>query len=57
MVFFDFPTESLQSSELHHSEATKAQQRNRDRKSGKEKKNQKTLQVPVCADARESHTQ
>ncbi|KAM8983338.1 transient receptor potential cation channel subfamily M member 6 isoform 1-T1 [Ara ararauna] len=39
--------ESLQSSELHHSEATKAQQQNRDRKSGREKKNQKTLQVPV----------
>ncbi|XP_030326019.1 transient receptor potential cation channel subfamily M member 6 isoform X2 [Strigops habroptila] len=39
--------ESLQSSELHHSEATKAKQQNRDRKSGRGKKNQKTLQVPV----------
>ncbi|XP_076219232.1 transient receptor potential cation channel subfamily M member 6 isoform X3 [Aptenodytes patagonicus] len=39
--------ESLQSSELHHSEATKAKQQNRDRKSGRGKKNQKCLQVPV----------
>ncbi|XP_054666405.1 transient receptor potential cation channel subfamily M member 6 isoform X1 [Grus americana] len=39
--------ESLHSSELHHSEATKAKQQNRDRKSGRGKKNQKPLQVPV----------
>ncbi|PKU45017.1 transient receptor potential cation channel subfamily m member 6 [Limosa lapponica baueri] len=39
--------ESLRSSELHHSEATKAKQQNRDRKSGRGKKNQKPLQVPV----------
>ncbi|NXT24426.1 TRPM6 protein, partial [Syrrhaptes paradoxus] len=39
--------ESLQTSELHHSEATKAKQQNRDRKSGRGKKNQKPLQVPV----------
>lgn len=57
MVVFDsFFTESLHSSELHHSEATKAKQQNRDRKSGRGKKNQKPLQVPVCANARESHT-
>ncbi|KFP13714.1 Transient receptor potential cation channel subfamily M member 6, partial [Egretta garzetta] len=39
--------ESLRSSELHHSEATKAKQQNTDRKSGRGKKNQKPLQVPV----------
>nr|XP_038027175.1 transient receptor potential cation channel subfamily M member 6 isoform X1 [Anas platyrhynchos] len=39
--------ESLPSSELHYSEATKAKQQNRDRKSGREKKIQKPLQVPV----------
>ncbi|XP_039423510.1 transient receptor potential cation channel subfamily M member 6 [Corvus cornix cornix] len=39
--------ESLGSSELHHSEATKANQQNRDRKSGRGKRNQKPLQVPV----------
>ncbi|NWW11695.1 TRPM6 protein, partial [Oreocharis arfaki] len=39
--------ESLGSSELHHSEATKAKQQNRDRKSGRGKRNQKPLQVPV----------
>ncbi|NXF79553.1 TRPM6 protein, partial [Sclerurus mexicanus] len=39
--------ESLQSSELHHDEATKAKQQNRDRKSGRGKRNQKPLQVPV----------
>ncbi|NXS65567.1 TRPM6 protein, partial [Pandion haliaetus] len=38
---------SLRSSELNHSEATKAKQQNRDRKSGSGKKNQKPLQVPV----------
>ncbi|OPJ68588.1 transient receptor potential cation channel subfamily M member 6 isoform C [Patagioenas fasciata monilis] len=42
-----FPTESLPSSELHHSEARKAKQQNRDRKSGRGKKNKKPLQVPV----------
>ncbi|XP_010213373.1 PREDICTED: transient receptor potential cation channel subfamily M member 6-like [Tinamus guttatus] len=39
--------DSSLSSELHHSEATKSKQRNRDRKSPKEKKKQKLLQVPV----------
>ncbi|KFQ64067.1 Transient receptor potential cation channel subfamily M member 6, partial [Phaethon lepturus] len=39
--------EPLRSSELHHSEATKAKQQNRDRKSGRGKNNQKCLQVPV----------
>ncbi|OXB81722.1 UNVERIFIED_CONTAM: hypothetical protein H355_010283 [Colinus virginianus] len=39
--------ESLPSCELHHSEETKAKQQNRDRKSGREKKDQKPLQVPV----------
>ncbi|NWV44245.1 TRPM6 protein, partial [Grantiella picta] len=39
--------ESLRSSELHHSEATKVKQQNRDRKSGRGKRNQKPLQVPV----------
>ncbi|XP_065601682.1 transient receptor potential cation channel subfamily M member 6-like [Cyrtonyx montezumae] len=39
--------ESLPSCELHHSEETKAKQENRDRKSGREKKDQKPLQVPV----------
>ncbi|NWV28082.1 TRPM6 protein, partial [Origma solitaria] len=39
--------ESLGSSELYHSEATKAKQQNRDRKSGRGKRNQKPLQVPV----------
>ncbi|KAM4753078.1 transient receptor potential cation channel subfamily M member 6 [Cyanocitta cristata] len=39
--------ESLGSSELRHSEATKANQQNRDRKSGRAKRNQKPLQVPV----------
>ncbi|NWV03689.1 TRPM6 protein, partial [Ptilonorhynchus violaceus] len=39
--------ESLGSSELHFSEATKAKQQNRDRKSGRGKRNQKPLQVPV----------
>ncbi|NXL88415.1 TRPM6 protein, partial [Alectura lathami] len=39
--------ESLPSSELHHSEETKAKQQNRDRKSGREKKDLKPLQVPV----------
>ncbi|NXH16467.1 TRPM6 protein, partial [Bucco capensis] len=39
--------ESLRSSELCHSEATKSKQQNRDRKSGRGKKNQKPLQVPV----------
>ncbi|NWW18004.1 TRPM6 protein, partial [Falcunculus frontatus] len=39
--------ESLGSSELHHSEATKAKQQNGDRKSGRGKRNRKPLQVPV----------
>ncbi|NWW79272.1 TRPM6 protein, partial [Climacteris rufus] len=39
--------ESLGSSELCHSEATKAEQQNRDRQSGRGKRNQKPLQVPV----------
>ncbi|NXJ97359.1 TRPM6 protein, partial [Corythaixoides concolor] len=39
--------ESLRSSELHQSEATKAKQQNRDRKPRRGKKNQKLLQVPV----------
>ncbi|XP_061873300.1 transient receptor potential cation channel subfamily M member 6 isoform X2 [Colius striatus] len=39
--------ESLPSCGLDHSEATKAKQQNRDRKSGSGKKNQKLLQVPV----------
>ncbi|NXF39770.1 TRPM6 protein, partial [Nyctibius bracteatus] len=39
--------ESLPSSELHHNEATNAKRENRDRKSGRGKKNQKPLQVPV----------
>ncbi|NXI56366.1 TRPM6 protein, partial [Chloroceryle aenea] len=39
--------ESLGSNELQHSEATKAKQQDRDRKSGRGKKNQKPLQVPV----------
>ncbi|KAJ7412000.1 transient receptor potential cation channel subfamily M member 6 [Willisornis vidua] len=39
--------ESLRSRELHHSEATKAKQQNRDRKSGRQKRNQMPLQVPV----------
>ncbi|NXY05428.1 TRPM6 protein, partial [Pteruthius melanotis] len=39
--------ESLGSGELHHSEATKAKQQNRDKKSGRGKRNQKPLQVPV----------
>ncbi|NWV98818.1 TRPM6 protein, partial [Machaerirhynchus nigripectus] len=39
--------ETLGSSELHHSEATKAKQQNRHRKSGRGKRNQKPLQVPV----------
>ncbi|NXC20276.1 TRPM6 protein, partial [Corythaeola cristata] len=39
--------ESLRSSELHQTEATKAKQQNRDRKPGRGKKNQKLLQVPV----------
>ncbi|NWW68364.1 TRPM6 protein, partial [Ifrita kowaldi] len=39
--------ESLGPSEVHHSEATKAKQQNRDRKSGRGKRNQKPLQVPV----------
>ncbi|NXD05391.1 TRPM6 protein, partial [Certhia familiaris] len=39
--------ESLGSCELHHSEATKAKQQNRNRKSGRGKRNQKPLQVPV----------
>ncbi|KAM6036065.1 transient receptor potential cation channel subfamily M member 6 isoform 1-T2 [Theristicus caerulescens] len=39
--------ESLPSIELHRSEATKAKQQNRDRKSGRGEKNQKPLQVPV----------
>ncbi|NXA13374.1 TRPM6 protein, partial [Sapayoa aenigma] len=39
--------ESLRPNELHQSEATKAKQQNRDRKSGKRKRNQNPLQVPV----------
>ncbi|XP_039575183.1 transient receptor potential cation channel subfamily M member 6 isoform X2 [Passer montanus] len=39
--------ESLGSCELHQSEATKAKQQNRDRKSGSGKRNPKPLQVPV----------
>ncbi|NXP21937.1 TRPM6 protein, partial [Scytalopus superciliaris] len=39
--------ESLRSSELHHSETTKAKHQNKDRKSGRGKRNQKPLQVPV----------
>ncbi|NWS89335.1 TRPM6 protein, partial [Toxostoma redivivum] len=39
--------ESLGSYELHYSEATKAKQQNRERKSGRGKRNQKPLQVPV----------
>ncbi|XP_071437785.1 transient receptor potential cation channel subfamily M member 6 isoform X1 [Pithys albifrons albifrons] len=39
--------ESLRSRELHHSEATKAKQQNRDRLSGRQKRNQMPLQVPV----------
>ncbi|KFP75287.1 Transient receptor potential cation channel subfamily M member 6, partial [Acanthisitta chloris] len=39
--------ESLRSSELHHSEATKAKQQNRDKKSGRGKRNQNPLPVPV----------
>ncbi|NWS69098.1 TRPM6 protein, partial [Crotophaga sulcirostris] len=39
--------ESLQSSKLCHSEATKANQQNKDRKTGRGKKNPKPLQVPV----------
>ncbi|NXO09262.1 TRPM6 protein, partial [Oriolus oriolus] len=39
--------ESLGSSELHHSVATKAKQQNRNRTSGRGKRNQKPLQVPV----------
>ncbi|XP_021236874.1 transient receptor potential cation channel subfamily M member 6 isoform X2 [Numida meleagris] len=39
--------ESLPSCELHDSEETKAKQQHRDRKSGREKKDQKPLQVPV----------
>ncbi|NXH39793.1 TRPM6 protein, partial [Dicaeum eximium] len=39
--------ESLGSCELHHSETTKAKQQNRDRKSGRDKRNQQPLQVPV----------
>ncbi|KAI1239710.1 hypothetical protein IHE44_0011137 [Lamprotornis superbus] len=39
--------ESLGACELHHSEAAKAKQQNRDRKSGRGKRNQKPLQVPV----------
>lgn len=55
MFFWFFPTESLPSCELHHSEETKAKQQNRDRKSGREKKDQKPLQVPVCVDGREAY--
>ncbi|NXY13498.1 TRPM6 protein, partial [Atrichornis clamosus] len=40
-------SESLESSELHHSEGTKAKQQNRDRKSGRGKRNQTPLQVPM----------
>ncbi|NXO05082.1 TRPM6 protein, partial [Rhinopomastus cyanomelas] len=40
-------TECLPSCELHQSETTKAKQQNRDRISGRGKKNQKPLQVPV----------
>uniref|UniRef100_H0YR92 non-specific serine/threonine protein kinase n=1 Tax=Taeniopygia guttata TaxID=59729 RepID=H0YR92_TAEGU len=40
-------SESSESCELHHSEATKAKQQNRDRNSGRGKRNQKLLQVPV----------
>ncbi|XP_074934227.1 transient receptor potential cation channel subfamily M member 6 isoform X2 [Phalacrocorax aristotelis] len=39
--------ESLGPGELHYNEATKAKQQNRDIKSGRGKKNQKPLQVPV----------
>ncbi|NXU54640.1 TRPM6 protein, partial [Turnix velox] len=39
--------ESSRSSELHHSEATKAKQQNKGRKSEKGNKNQKPFQVPV----------
>ncbi|NWY45030.1 TRPM6 protein, partial [Sylvia atricapilla] len=39
--------ESLGSCELPHSKATKANQQNRDRMSGRGKRNQKPLQVPV----------
>ncbi|NXK38184.1 TRPM6 protein, partial [Piprites chloris] len=39
--------ESLRSRELHHSEAAKGKQQKRDRKSGRGKRNQKPLQVPV----------
>ncbi|NXY43895.1 TRPM6 protein, partial [Ceuthmochares aereus] len=38
---------SLQSSEQHYNEATKANEQNRDRKTGRGKKNPKPLQVPV----------
>ncbi|XP_009461905.1 PREDICTED: transient receptor potential cation channel subfamily M member 6 [Nipponia nippon] len=46
-IFYWGAEESLPASELHHSEATKAKQQNGDRKSGRGKKNQKPLQVPV----------
>ncbi|XP_039946930.1 transient receptor potential cation channel subfamily M member 6 [Hirundo rustica] len=39
--------ESLGSSETHHSKTTKAKQQTRNRKSGRGKRNQKPLQVPV----------
>ncbi|XP_023800603.1 transient receptor potential cation channel subfamily M member 6 isoform X2 [Cyanistes caeruleus] len=39
--------ESLGSWELHHSGAAKTKHQNRDRKSGRRKRNQKPLQVPV----------
>ncbi|KFV48457.1 Transient receptor potential cation channel subfamily M member 6, partial [Tyto alba] len=41
------PCKARGSSELHHSETTKAKQQNRHRKSGRGKNNQKPLQVPV----------